>query len=415
VSKKHHKHQSGPLGPAELKARLERCRVEGRWQQALDLAKQLHKAEPNPAHLGLLKEAYLQRARQLRNQGMVREASAILDVALQLDKHNPTWKELLAREAAQSGDAGRAMSLLGPQAEQGPPPAVLGPLVDAAIVQGLAGRESLPANLRSDFDRVVLAFGQVEQGQDEAARATLQEVGLRSPFLEWKLLLRGLQAYYHNDDARALENWQRLDPQRISARLAAPFRARLDPTFRNAQPTAAQALLAQQHQKLQGAAILPALRTLRTQIANEETVPQAFHTAQNILPALRQTAPHLVPRLATAMYWATLHGSPDDVPRYQRIFGLPPDDPHLHRLQALGFDRGGSPFSAHRHWRQYEQDIAADPVRWPGELGRRARALVWLEMADNAATYPGPEQLQKLPPFLRPLLDQLPPPPEPDA
>ena len=54
------------------------------------------------------------------------------------------------------------------------------------------------------------AFAQVQAGQDEAARETLQPIGLRSPFLEWKVLLRGLIAYYQSDDVRALDNWQRL-------------------------------------------------------------------------------------------------------------------------------------------------------------------------------------------------------------
>ena len=48
------------------------------------------------------------------------------------------------------------------------------------------------------------AFRQVEAGQDEAARESLQGIGLQSPFLEWKLLLRGLLAYYQGDDVRAV-------------------------------------------------------------------------------------------------------------------------------------------------------------------------------------------------------------------
>ena len=44
-----------------------------------------------------------------------------------------------------------------------------------------------------------------------------------------------MTAYYQNDDARALDNWQRLDPKRVPARLAAPLRAVIDPAFRAAQ------------------------------------------------------------------------------------------------------------------------------------------------------------------------------------
>ena len=83
------------------------------------------------------------------------------------------------------------------------------------------GKSQLPAELHADFERVLLASRQIEQGSDDPAKETLQGIGLKSPFLEWKLFLRGLQAYYLNDDVRAVENWQRLNPDRVPARLAA--------------------------------------------------------------------------------------------------------------------------------------------------------------------------------------------------
>ena len=100
------------------------------------------------------------------------------------------------------------------------------------LQQQPAGRAQLPAAYHADFDRILQAFREVEAGQDEPAKTTLQGISLRSPFLEWKLLLRGLLAYYQNDDAKALENFQRLAPERVPARLAASFRQALDPNYR---------------------------------------------------------------------------------------------------------------------------------------------------------------------------------------
>ena len=52
------------------------------------------------------------------------------------------------------------------------------------------------------------------------------------------------------------------------------------------------------------------------------------------LPPLEREAPQLVPRLATVLYWTTLsQGQPEDVPRYQRVFGSPN---HLQRLTQVG-------------------------------------------------------------------------------
>ena len=61
----------------------------------------------------------------------------------------------------------------------------------------------------------VTLIAQLEAGKDEEAKTTLQGIGLQSPFLEWKVFLRGLLAYYQNDDARVLENWQRLDAESV--------------------------------------------------------------------------------------------------------------------------------------------------------------------------------------------------------
>src|SRR5262249_41438768 len=153
---------------------------------------------------------------------------------------DPDWRQALALEVARCGEAERALGLLGPVP---PSPELLGHLADAALTREGVAPDALPPALRDDLGVVREASRLTEAGQDAAAREALQKVGLRSPFLEWKLLLRGLLAYYQHDDARAVENWQRLDPQRLPARLAAPFRAALDPAFRATQAPAVQRAL----------------------------------------------------------------------------------------------------------------------------------------------------------------------------
>ena len=128
-------------------------------------------------------------------------------------------------------------------------------------------------------------------------------------------------AYYLKDDDRARENWQRLDPQRLPARLAAPMRSAIDPAYRDAQPQATQQALKQQFDWAQGATVQPQMRSLREALMTHETLAQAFRIADNLMPTLRQQAPHLVPRLAHCMYWAILRTGPDELPRYKRVFG----------------------------------------------------------------------------------------------
>src|SRR5205807_3740833 len=138
--------------------------------------------------------------------------------------------------------------------------------------------------------------------------------------------VRGLQAYFQGDDGRAIENWQRLTSERLPARLAAPLRARIDAAYRLAQPPAAQAGLQQQADRLQGQGLAPQLRAIQTALSGDGKFTQAFRMAENILPALQQQAPDLVARLASCFYWAIITGgAPEDVPRYLRVFGPPPD------------------------------------------------------------------------------------------
>jgi tetratricopeptide (TPR) repeat protein len=387
--RKGHKPHHKTLPPVDLRGRVEKARREGRSQQALELAKQLHKQDPSPANRELLREVYLLRAQQLAGQNHTRDAISVLEVALHLEEPDgqPTaWLERVAGELARCGAPARALALLGRLPEE-VTARVRCQAVDAAVEKEAAGRATLPPELHPEFDGILQAFQQLEQGQDEGVRQSLQGIGLRSPFLEWKVLLRGLQAYYQNDDERALENWRRLDPGRLPARLAAPFRFRIDSEFAQAQSPATQSALQRQADLFEGGALATSLRELRRALENRESLASAFRMADNLLPTLRVQASQLVPRLASCFYWAVLEVGPDEILRYQRVFGPPPDDPHFTRLRALAMERNGMLPTAQLAWQQYEEEIRQHPQHWPGEQAKRARALIWLHMGKNAVHF----------------------------
>jgi tetratricopeptide (TPR) repeat protein len=386
VAKKRPHHQLVALSPAEMKARVNRASQEGRFQQALDLAKQLYKAETNEPNRHLLQNIYLSRARQLRAQGSLKDVVTVLNVALQLGDSPAAWLSEVAQELANCGESQQAVNVLrlaggDPQVEA----KLLGKSMDRAVEQEARGRSGVPEEWQGDFDCVLKAFAQHEAGQDDAARETLQAIGLRSPFVEWKLLLRGLIAFSQSDDPRALENWQRLTPERLPGRLAAPYRLTIDQSFRLAQSPQAQAALQKTADQLLGHGLIPALRSVQKYLADEEQFAQAFRQVESILPLLRQSFPHLLPRLAACFYFSILHdGEPEDVPRYHRIFGAPKDDPKFDRLRAMALEQAGAFEEAHAAWQNYEKTIVADPTNWPGAPGEHARALIWLRMGRNA-------------------------------
>ena len=249
--------------------------------------------------------------------------------------------------------------------------------------------------MQPDFDRILQAFGEIEAGQDDQAKTTLQGIGLRSPFLEWKVFLRGLQAYYQQEDARAVENWQRLDADRLPARLAAPFRFQIDAAFRAAQPPATQAQLRKQADHLSSNVLLTHLRQLRTTMGNKLALSTAFRQLDTILPQMREAAPHMVPRLASCFYWAIFHSGPTTSRAIRRVFGMPADDPHFNRLQALALEHGGDIEEAHEAWRDYQKDLAELTKAWSPEEAKQARALVWLHMGQNAASQPSPKKCRR--------------------
>jgi tetratricopeptide (TPR) repeat protein len=382
------------LSPQELKARIERASREGRFQQALELAKQLHKAEPTAAAEQLLKNTYLGRARQLRGQGMVKDAISVLQFAAQMGDGPPGWLKEVADELSLCGKGQEALALArqaggDPQIEA----KLLGQSVDQAIRQEAKGRAQVPPEWQDDFDRVLSAFAQVEAAQDDRARDTLQAIGLRSPFLEWKLFLRGLIAYYQGDDGRALENWQRLAPARLPARLAAPYRLTIDPAFQQAQGPKEQAALRKIADELLGQGLVVQMRSIQKNLSNEkheDAVSRALRQAEALLPVLRQLYPRALPRLAACFYWALVtDGEPRDVPLYERLFGAPRDDPRFDRLRAMVLEQYGAMRDAHKAWQNFEKTVAENPANWPGPQANHARALIWLRMANNAMNIEG--------------------------
>src|SRR5262249_48071548 len=150
------------------------------------------------AHRDLLREVTLERGKQLQANGMLRDAAIVFGNLLTMGG-SAEFLAVVAQRLAACGAVAPALAVMG----QIPDPAVrqrvLQNAVDAVVALGAAGKNSLPAPLHAPFDLILQAFTHYEAGRDEQARAALQGVGLQSPFIEWKVLLRGLLAYIAKD------------------------------------------------------------------------------------------------------------------------------------------------------------------------------------------------------------------------
>jgi len=367
-----------------LARRVELSLKEGRIPQALELAKQFARQEPGLVSEALVRKCFLRAAEAQVNRGAFRDAHSVLTEAEKVSCEDPAWWERLAELRADVGDHSRALQLLDKVPDVAARPRILGRLADRAIKEGSSGRAMVPDDLKPQFESVRKAFVEYEAGRDEPAREALNAIGLGSPFLEWKLLLRGLMAWSTNDTPRAFDNWSRLSPDRLPAKLAAPIRFAADKAFASSLPADRHAVVSKQAEQLTGG-LTEGLRRLRKQVVNEDMLPAAFETARTVVPELNRHAADLIPRLANVMYWSILSdGQPEDVPRYLRLFGQPADDPSFHRLQAMVAQNMRRLDMAHGFWGKYEEWIAKSPNRWPPAQAARARALILERMGQLA-------------------------------
>lgn len=372
--------------------RLQTALKERRFQQALELAKGLHKEQSTDTHLNYLIDAAIGRVGQLIPSGKFQDALTILESILTKDSLTDDHREQLAEYLARCGKLELARTQF---KEDGIDPGIEKRLLcltaDAAVQQEKKGRGLLPEQWQADFDTILQAFDQLENKDDEGVIESLKAIGLRSPFIEWKLCLRGLLAYYQQDDERALENWQRLQDDRYPSRLIAPLRFSIDQSFREAQSRQTQEFLKQAFDStIARDSIQHQLKEVPRILAGRGGLARALnHIERHVLPLMRKEAPAVVPRLANCMYWALLDQENESLVRdYARVFTPPTEDPSFNRLNALGYEKGGDLQEAHKYWQRYEDEIAKSDEMFPANQKEFARSLIWHRMGVNAANVP---------------------------
>lgn len=192
--------------PGDLLAHAQRLLSRGDAKSALKQARVLYRTQASADHRQFLERTYVARVEQLHRTRQIPEAQAVLAQLLQLPPTLPEVRDQLPKLKALVGMPGAdaAAALSGD-------PDLLTKLADDAV---LDERCTPPEALKDQVSRVRNAFLAVERGDDASAANLLKEIPRSSPLGEWKLLVRGLSAFYQADQERAWENWRRLDPNR---------------------------------------------------------------------------------------------------------------------------------------------------------------------------------------------------------
>ncbi len=217
-NKRQKKRQRAEASIGELSA--ETCRIDaliagGSIRQALDLAKAVHKQYHNTQSEVALARAYEARVGEMSAAGLVAEAEALLDVAKskcpsareQFDAQQPTL-------AARGGHWGAILGCF-LREDAGEEQARVEALIRREMTQltPLVQSEVLPADhpLRVAAGAVMTAFEAVTSGPVSEDRIALPEVSRRSPLAPWKILIRAIHYYYHNEFDQCRQWLSRLD------------------------------------------------------------------------------------------------------------------------------------------------------------------------------------------------------------
>ena len=259
---------------------------------------------------------------------------------------------------AQAGDFKQAINALNESQTPELEARLLAHVIDWNVSK--RGLTNIPEEHRPATELILKAFKAYDAKDNTVAREALQSIGSSSPLIEWKLFLRGLMAWTENDDERANENFRRLNPDRLPARLST---ALLNPT--------------------QMAKVLPAagamgklIRDWRQAIAKRHSFTMHFKNFKKVMPNLPEQEKALLPRLAKC-YYAEIEsrGEHEDMKTYRDLFGPPPLDPNFDRLEAIVLGRLGRLSPAQDHWHKYEAWLAK-VCPWPKPINDMVRAIV---------------------------------------
>ena len=288
----------------------------------------------------------------------------------------------LARLLLKGLQPGEVYRLSGSLADPATATALRGDLADHFVRARSA--TALPDDWKAAFAAILSALQHYDAKRDDDSREALNAIGLGSPFLEWKVWLRGLLAWGADDTVGAPGNWARLNPERLPYRLAAPLRAAADAAWLADQPPLRERLL-NQYQRLGSGGLAGQLLHLRPELVGRRGMAKAIKMAEGLLPALKAKHPQLVPHLMNAFY-STMQkrAEPEDLDKFIRVFGRMPDDPNFHKLSAQIYDGVGEVELSMKRWSDYI-DWLRKGAKWPPLLKAQAIASLFRTMARLAA------------------------------
>jgi tetratricopeptide (TPR) repeat protein len=365
-----------------VRQRIADAMARGSYQRAREDAKALYKQEPNAEHHRYLVEATIGRAVQMQQTGQPTEAVQLLTTIAADVPNTPGQFVPYVNAFLLAGDWQTADRLIGQVTDAGTQAQLAALCVDHAVLCDEVNQDHLPVSFKTQAQCVLQALADWEQGNDTAANDAVAAFPDDSPWHDWKILIRGLTAFYGEPDT-ALTWWRQLDAKRAPAMIAAPFRGQIDKAFHAQHPR--RPVLASHGQQVYEAPWITALERVQQALLRSD-ITTALHHARRVNSSLPADLREVGNRLSRMLYWQVARlGDEDDIKHFSTAFGALPDDPSFNRLRALIDEQ--DPFfldDAQTAWARYEQDLLRHDIITPASDRDLARSLLWLRMGEMA-------------------------------
>ncbi|MGD0041270.1 MAG: hypothetical protein ABSE84_12765, partial [Isosphaeraceae bacterium] len=363
---------------------LERLIAKQKYKDAVKQAKLIHKAEATPQSHRQLERAYFLRAQQLLRAGMpasaVEVSRHLLDFGVTDAKLVEEFSPLLVKLGL-AQDAFRIQGRLESPESQS---RLVLLVADQAVLHPERSQPSMP-EVGQEATLVRQALEALYAADEVKALGLVRDISRSSPLSEWKLLVRGLAAFYRGDHGETQANWNRLDPERAPQRIARQLqKLHQGQSEKDAGGTDFEEL----EGLVYGERILPRLRELSVLVANNRWVDVLRRTTSLRL-SLRAVDPRLAEKLTSSLLTPLLDHATSlgyaSGTRLLREFTQVAEplaiDPGWNRLWALTWERPLDGTSeAIKYWTKYIADLESCAAL-KAEERPLAQALVWKHMA----------------------------------
>ncbi len=348
------------------------------YKQALKDARILIRQDASPEHRQFLEQVVVARATELVRGNLKDQAQAVLEEILSAPVTFPAAKEQLPDLLLAVGWLERFPQFK-PQNDPESHAKFLARGVDAAIVRG----QPAPADLLESVELVKQAIARIEAG-DEEPLAGLKEIPRSSPLADWRLFLRGFVSHAKNETEEAQSAWERLDPQRVPARMARGLMAQRKPELLKEADYHTRSFVAGLEKLVQGTSTLHVLRMAQAAVARNEWT-EALNLVSRQRLMLRAADPEILQRITTIVLSKAIHAGDRDLLRdLTRCSDPLPIDPTWNRAWSLMYEQDEqlSYMEIERSWLNYVRDLGTNSALTDDER-KVAQAMVLEHLAEE--------------------------------